>query len=379
MANRRNTNALRAKKTASEIPDLPWKTVIDWPSQEFIDDVLRHLKDTAQPETLPTLYRNKLAKNTEFRIVKKDIVLDGKKRPNGDDAPCPMCTPNKFLTCSLVYLPSLKCCAVIGHCCADKETAANAEREYKLRTTRDYQENYLLTCLPLVADRMKILESLRPSANEALRLYRKFKNNLPQIHSLLRSTKHQYRGHLILSQIISSSRDDDENDAENDYVGPAGIKGRGSREIQTREHNYGLLSGAIAVHSDFHPVKELEWIQRRLASVETMPTEEAALEFICSINEKQRNAAVVIMESVDVGVRRYVARVKEFLSFFTLDNARVLNAFGSSEYSPIGFSTSFETLHGRPSLRFKQGRIMCRLDIGPQFAALEFVWPSPSN
>src|SRR4051794_13179409 len=97
-----------------EVEPLPYRSVRDWPTSIFIDEVFAHLKGTAQPETCELLYRNHLAKSTKFRKV-RPVELDGRKRPEGDMAPCPMCTPNRFLSGNLVFLPELSCCAVIGH------------------------------------------------------------------------------------------------------------------------------------------------------------------------------------------------------------------------------------------------------------------------
>jgi hypothetical protein len=352
-------------------PVLPWQKIVGWPSRQFIESVLLHLKETAEPETFPQLYRNQISKDEEFRIIKKDIELDGKKRPEGDNAPCPMCTPNKFLTCSLIYLPRMECCAVIGHCCADKQNAADAEREYKWRTNRDAEDDYLLGNLPLVQAKMDVLTSLKPAAAEALRLYRRFRHQLPQIHSLLRHTKHEYRGNLVLSEIIRGGEDSDETD----YFGPAGFQGRGTTNVETREHNYGLMTGTLAVIQDYNPVKELEFVTRQLESVHGLPTEEAALEFVTAITEQQRHAGVAIMQAIDEGTMKFANRVKEFLTFFTRENAEVLNAFGQSPYNNMHFTVTYETLRRGPSLRIKQGAKICKLDVGPQFSALEFTWP----
>jgi hypothetical protein len=368
---RKGSRGVNSKQTK---PTLPWRPFREWPPGPFVESVLQHLKDTAQPETMPSLFRNQISKNEEFRIIRKDITLDGTKRPEGDNAPCPMCTPNKFLTCSLVYLPNIQACAVIGHCCADKQNAADAERDYKRRTTERHEEDYLLGCLPLVEARMTILTSLKPAAAEALRLYRRFRKDLPQVQALLRHTKHQYRGNLILSEIIRGGEDDEK---ENDYFGPAGFRGRGTTDIETREHNYGLMSGTLAVIQDYNPVKELEWLTRQLASVHALPTEDAALEFICAIDDRQRHAGVVIMEGVDEGIIKFTNRVREFLQFITRENAQVLNAFGTSDHNSVYFTAEYETLHKRPSLRIKQGSKTCKLEVGPQFSALEFTWPTP--
>jgi len=120
-------------------PTVPWMKIVGWPSGQYIDEVLLHLKETAQPETLPSLFRNQIPKDEEFRIMKKDIELDGKKRPEGDNAPCLMCQPNKSLNCSLIYLPKMQCCAVSAIVAPTKKMrptpSANISRE-RHATTR---------------------------------------------------------------------------------------------------------------------------------------------------------------------------------------------------------------------------------------------------
>ncbi|MGD9839498.1 MAG: hypothetical protein AB7F72_09860 [Afipia sp.] len=365
----KNQDGSRGVKSKSSKPVLPFRPIRDWPSGQFVETVVLHIKETGQPETMPSLFRNQIAKTEEFRII-RPIEIDGKKRPEGDHAPCPMCTSNRFLAGHLVYLPKLQACAVIGHCCADKVTAANAERDYKFRQRRDYEDDYLLECLPLVDARMAALESLKPAAIEAQRLYRKFRKNHPLVHAMLRSTKHQYSDRLMLSQIIRGGEDEDESD----YVGPAGFGKRG--RIETREHDFGLLSGSLVLIIDYTPVKDLDMIIRQLASVHCIPSQEATLEFVTSISAEQRRAGVAIMEGVDAGVEKFKGRIREFLQFFTRENAQVINAFGTSDYNSLYFKAEFELIHNRPCLTIMHKGKPCQLLVGDSFAGLDIKWPS---
>jgi hypothetical protein len=80
-------------------------------------------------------------------------------------------------------------------------------------------------------------------------------------------------------------------------------------------------------------------------------------------------------QAVDEGVMKFANRLREFLAFFTPENAAVLNAFGQSPYNNILFTVTYETFQRGPSIRIKQGAKICKLDVGPQFSALEFTWP----
>src|SRR6476660_5172741 len=99
---------LPSGRVASPKQELTYRPVLDWPSSIFIQNVIAHLKTHAQPETCDLLYRNRIPKTTKFRIVQR-IELGGRKRPDGDLAPCPMCTTNRFLSGALVYLPDMLC------------------------------------------------------------------------------------------------------------------------------------------------------------------------------------------------------------------------------------------------------------------------------
>jgi hypothetical protein len=49
---------------------------------------------------------------------------------------------------------------------------------------------------------------------------------------------------------------------------------------------------------------------------------ESELDFITRISEAQRTPAVAIMTAVDHGGYKLVARLKDFLSFFSRENAK---------------------------------------------------------
>src|SRR5258708_21118941 len=103
-----------------------------------------------------------------------------------------MCTPNRFLTGSLVWFPDLQFCAFIGNCCANDDVLAEAEKERKWREKRDSEEDYLLASLPLVAPKGTVLETLKPVALAAVRAYRQLRHTLPLATEQLRTMKHHH-------------------------------------------------------------------------------------------------------------------------------------------------------------------------------------------
>jgi hypothetical protein len=83
----------------------------------------------------------------------------------------------------------------------------------------------------LVGPKLTVLDSLKLVALEAVRSYRKIRTGVPLVHDQLRKIKQEYGGQLTLTQIIR-----DELNENDDYFGPAGLKGRGKDAVETRDH-----------------------------------------------------------------------------------------------------------------------------------------------
>lgn len=367
----RRSRGVKSSVSDADFKSLPWRPFQDRPTGIWIDETVARIKETAQPELIESLYRNQIPKNARFRVLRHLITIEGTKRPRGDSCPCPMCTPNRFLTGSLVWFPDLQYCAFIGNCCANDDVLAEAEKERKWREKRDSEETYLLDALPLVAPRLAILESLKPLATEAVRSYRKIRNTLPQVHEQLRKIKQHYGGQLTLTEIIRDESGDNE-----DYYGPAGLSGRGKDGIETRDHIFGTFTGHIAVHKDYNPIKELETIQRKLTSVAADSYGQEALDFICGMSEKQRHAAVVILRDVEESIVKFRTRLQDLALFYTYANADRFNRFFTHDLNSIYYRVEYITTRGQPTLRFKKGASNYDLVRGSWADKLGFDWPS---
>lgn len=357
----------------SEVKQLPWRPFKDRPTGMWVDETAERIKETAQPELIESLYRNHdIPKDSQFRTLRHLITVNGTKRPKGDNCPCPMCTPNRFLTGSLVWFPDLQFCAFIGNCCADDKVLAEAEKEWKWRERRDSEETYLLEALPLVGPKLMVLETLKPVALEAVRSYRKIRTSLPQVHEQLRRMKQHHGGELTLTEIIR----DESQEKQDDYYGPAGFKGRGKDGIESRDHTFGTFSGHIAVHKDYNPTKELDDIYRAFTSVASDSYGQDALDFIVSMSEAQRHAAVVILRDAEAKTRRFKDRLQDLVLFFTRTNADKLNSFFTHDLNSIYYKVEYTTVRGQPTLRFKKGASNYDLIRGSWADKLEFDWPS---
>ncbi|MBR1155185.1 hypothetical protein [Bradyrhizobium sp. JYMT SZCCT0428] len=356
---------------SSETKLLPWRPFSDRPTGIWINETVALIKQTGQPELIKSLQRNPIPKDAKFWVLRHLITVDGTKRPDGDNCPCPVCTPNRFLTGSLVWYYELQFCAFIGNCCANDDVLAEAERERKWREKRDHEEDYLLAALPLVASKVTVLDSLKPVALEAVRAYRKIRNTLPQVHEQLRKMKQHHGGQMTLTEVIR-----DESQDNDDYFGPAGFKGRGKDGVETRDHTFGTFAGHIAVIRDYNPQKELETIHRSLMSVAANAYDQTALDFICGMDEKQRHAAVVILQDVEDSIVKFKARLQDLASFYSRENAEKFNRFFTHDLNSVYYRVEYTTTRGQPTLSFKKGASHYDLVRGSWAEKLEFDWPT---
>jgi hypothetical protein len=340
------------------------------PTGTFIEEVVAHIKRTGQPETIEALYHGRLPSNAKYRILRK-IEIDGKKRPNGDLAPCPMCTPNRFLSGAIVWLYDLQVCAVIGHCCA--EHASEAEREFKREEKKRYEEDYLLLALPTLDQKKSVLSALEPDTREALCVYRKFRKGCRLLQTHLRHLNRTGEGRLLITEVLQNS----DSEEESDYFGPAGFKGRGAGGTETRDHDFGHLTGATALLSNYNPVDELAHIKRQIDSFEFSGSEENALDFIVSMTPQQRQAAVAIFQEIDASYVKFITRLLDFLSFFDRENVERLHRYGVHQLNNFPFEARYEIWKQYPRIVFRLRSQETSIVIGIFADQLNFRWEAP--
>jgi hypothetical protein len=348
----------------------PYRPFRSRPSGVYIQAVVDRLKETGEPEKIVGLYRGKIDRDARFRILRK-VSISRKKRPLGDMVHCPRCgCDDKFLEGAFAWFHELQYCAVIGHCCAGHEALDEAEREFKWREKRDYEENYLLEGLPNLRRKAELLSELRSPAGEAQRLYRQFRNKAAEIHRHLRDIKAQRGGHLRLIEILGST------EADSEYVGPAGFRGRGGSEVESRDIDLGYMVGVTAVSKDYSPIKQLDETLRVLDSFDVrVESEDQALDLIVGMDERRRRAAVAILKAVDHGYEKFARKLSDFWAFFTRENIERLNAYGTHAENPFHFEASYRAEGGRTMVTLKRKRKECRLLFDDRFASLNVDWP----
>ena len=161
---RRNAETLQVKNFKS------------FPIQER-EKFLCHIKSAGLPELYDGLDTGSIPRDLPFEIV-TNFSVSSKSRRGGDLIPCAMCSPNKFLEGSLIWLPDRESIALIGHCCANKENQRKANRSYDYRTSKRQAEDYLLENLNFVTKMAKTIQEAIPIAEGQQKMSSKSKKRI---------------------------------------------------------------------------------------------------------------------------------------------------------------------------------------------------------
>lgn len=285
----------------------------------------KHVHSTAQPETFPGLHPGPISSKEPF-VKLFEFEIAAQRRPDGQRVPCPMCQPNKFLKGWLIWLSNLQAIAVIGHCCADQVNLEEADRRYKEEKELRSDEDFLLKTLPFVTGILETVKALEPIANEALHAYQIFRRDGATFHKALR--KASKSGRLTLSESVADDLL---------QVGPAGI-GRGGRG---RAIDFGIIHGTTALLANYHPVADLARVYRLCEHHNVGSDEAAVLDYIVTLDKRARRDAVDRLAKVPGEYKRFQNRIRDFLSFFTVENIGAINAWASHSANPQRFYIEF--------------------------------------
>jgi len=286
------------------------------PLPAFAEQVRAQLKEHNQPELIRELRHEAIARTEEFDIL-CEVSIDPSKRPEQDFAPCPMCQPNKFIRGRLCYFPRLNCCAIIGHCCADKKQRDSAEHRFREASNRNWQEDFLLEALPLIPRKLEVIAATRGKAVEALRLHKKFRKDAHRLMQLLREISKNHGGRLQVQFEVESKA------AVNERV----TSGRFERLVDMND--YGVLSGLTALRANYDPVLELNDIESVLRVIEVGVESEFVMNYIIAMDVKHREWTYTVLNDIDSRRwRNFTLKLDDFCSFFDSENLVRLARWG---------------------------------------------------
>ena len=308
----------------------------------LVREFREHVKKTGAPETFHGIHPGPINKSERFEKL-AEFDIDRKKRVDGDMAYCPMCPQaNKYLRGVFIYLIDLQAVAAIGHECAAQETRNAADAEYRRRQTRRDEEDYLLEHLPLVGRKLAAVERVRPAALEADRVLRLLRQKAPKMVRLLREARRN-GGKLIVTETISR---------EMAELGPAGFKGSGGQ--QTRNIDFGVLSGAVAVSDAFKPLARIDDIRSVLSTYAGLNSEEEALDKICDMTDAVRGKTVEVLKEADDKLQKFERDMGGFCEFFSQDNIGRINKWGDHPKNVVAINITRNEIAGAVSLVIRE-------------------------
>ncbi|MGA0530779.1 hypothetical protein [Hansschlegelia sp. KR7-227] len=342
--------------------DPTYRKFDDKPDPGFSQKVRDHVAQTGRPETMAELYHGAISPDERFRIV-CEITVNQRKRPEADKAPCPMCTPNRFLKGRLCWFPEKRFAAVIGHCCASRENSAEAERIYKHEQLEIADHNYLLTVLPAVPRMLAAIEELKITAVEARRLHRQFASKGGEVQRILRAVGKDV-GRLVVPEVIERKFGS----------GPAGF--RGTSGVQTRDVSFGYLRGLTVLQSKFDPVAKLERLERELRLLDCGDTDDATLTFVIGLEEADRRRAVIWLKEADKEFMEIMKSLGDVEAFFAPRNIDAIRRWSLHRDNMHTITVvDHDADDGRREIMFIGKTSRVRLQPGPELAGHHVEWP----
>jgi hypothetical protein len=328
------------------------------PSESDVARFLEHVNATGQPETFPTLSRTTPSALSRPIFIRQ-FSVERRKRPDGDMAPCPICSPNdpKYLHDGyLVWYPDEGVIRAIGPECGDTvfggtayaEAKSKFEIEERERRAIDFIEKNLRKVLPMIV----ALEAIKPAVREAERLYSDFTGQAPKIHEKLRRVRGS--GGLLEKTTAVASRS-----------GPRGLGSAGASraEVLGGLHDTSILKTKLTLLRD--------WNDAFLWACDHAPS--------LQLLEK----VVGILRRCSATYVKLVAQLDCFGSFFSRPLFHLLDEWGRHEGNDFDLSATveggaFNLRHRSTTLRYgRTCRVVELLSMRPDFAALSTRgdWP----
>jgi hypothetical protein len=303
------------------------------PTEDDVARFLDHVRRTGQPETFATLCRSTPSALSR-PVFLRQFSVERSRRPDGDEAPCPICSPNdpKYLhDAYLVWYPDEGVIRAIGPECGDSvfggTAYAEAKGEFEIEERERRATDFIERNLPKVLAMVVALEVIRPAVLEAERLYSEFTGQAPRIHEKLRRVRGA--GGLLEATTVFALRG-----------GPRGLGSAGASRVEVLGglHDTSILMARLRLKRDWNAILTL-----LSAMPKTHSAEEAYL-WMCDYVPR-----VEMMEKVVATLRRcsasyvkLVAQLDCFGSFFSRPLFHLLDEWGRHEGNDFNLSASVE-------------------------------------
>lgn len=316
----------------------------------------------------------KINKNEPYFIL-TDFKIDIKKRKDGTMADCPMCARNKYLVGYLVYFYNLSIYSAIGHCCAESKNREIAEKDFDKRRRRKYAEEFMLNNIAHFSKCLESIEAILPCAIAAKSLYKRFKSSSTEVWDILSRYIKENNGRLYVVEEVDRT----------DFLsaGPSGFQGSGRNAVETREINFGYISGNSLFDSKLQIVEELNDIRDFFIKEKLNLDQDQILDHISSLSEDDESLYDLCVK-IDKSREKYVKiqkKLQDFSMFFMEDNLYKFKSWILDERNHIGIGMSYRSINKKGvgySFRNKKSTAVISIyedSIDQKIFQYDFEWP----
>lgn len=342
----------RNAAAASETTNSEYRTR---PSDLVIEAFLDHVRATGEPETFAGICRTPPPKGSRPVFLRR-FDVDRKKRADGREAPCAICSPfsPKFLHNGyFTWYPDEAVIRAIGPECGDAvfggSDYAEAKSVFDLAERERLAVEFLEKNLGKVLGMIVALQATRPAASEAHDIYLTFRRDAPTVQKKLRAIK-AADGVLKVSIVRERGKEDEDEDR---IDGPRGF-GKRDSDFDSYDVTFGQVPDSALLHASFDPLKELDEIELLLAAMPKFTADYEAFKWICD-----QSASLEALEEAEQAMReaarRYVRLCGKLVSCAEFLSARLfesLDAWGRHADNPF----NLEAYHEAGLFRLKHGR-----------------------
>lgn len=326
--------------------------------------VKAHIRNTNSPETAPGLVTSRPLKGQPFIYI-IPIHLDRAKRPDGREAPCPICSPHapKYLDGALAWFPVEGVYRCIGIECAGKHIgraeSENAHRHFRETVRRNRNYEFLFENLGCVPQYKRYLEKLLRAAVHSEKLRREL--GAAHVRDRLRKISKSWDGMLRVWEEHKLER-----------VDPV------TNEIQTVVERtpveYGRLAGIAAIAPNYHVARDLRIAISKLDIIDRDEGEKASEWVLENAYDHPADMASFgkILRAAKPCRISSEGKIKDVFSFFTEENFERIAKFGADRRNSSFLSASVQ--RGVFRIGISTSRL---ISIRPDFSLLSELpeWP----
>ena len=318
------------------------------PNPVQLEQVRKIIRESGQPELVPTLAWTKPEKDIEHQLFHPKITVSRKLRPDGDMVACPFCSGGHPKCLSFYLLWSADGhLRIVGHICGPNYFGDVQFRDLddaaRRKAQKDANETFLLNNLPNLHLWLADLDVLTPVCQRAQQYRRRFMSGVASLHQELLRMIRGHEGALVILRKRETTGE-----------GPAGFRSSlGGQESEYDPVAVAHLRGTTFLTPSYNPVSKLSKIRQPLEGLATGGafTEDDVLTLILDLDEDGLDSAVKAIRDAHRQAVRLVERLHDIATFFSDANLDALNSWGGHNENEFKFAVE----RGPRSVTFRVG------------------------